>query len=132
MYKEIIIIILIVILIIVGNVITQNYTKDTVKIMQNDLDLIKDDFKKEEKTEEIEKVVEKKVQEAINHWNSKKSNLAYYLEHDELEKIEEELAALNANIVTNDYEQGIENLDRCYFLLEYVKEKETITLSNIF
>ena len=53
MYKEIIIIILIVILIIVGNVIAQNYTKDTVKIMQNDLDLIKDDFKKEEKKEEI-------------------------------------------------------------------------------
>ena len=128
MYKEIIIIILIVILIIVGNVITQNYTKDTVKMMQNDLDLIKEDLKKEEKTEDIEK----KVQEAINHWNSKKSNLAYYLEHDELEKIEEELAALNANMVTNDYEQGIENLDRCYFLLEHVKEKETITLSNIF
>lgn len=49
MYKEIIIIILIVILIIVGNVITQNYTKDTVKIMQNDLDLIKDDLKKRKK-----------------------------------------------------------------------------------
>ncbi len=128
MYKEIIIIVLIVILILVGNVITQNYTKDTVKIMQGNLNEIKEDLEKKVDTNNVEEKINKTMQE----WKSRNNNLAYYLEHDELEKIESELTALNANIVTNDYEQGRENLDRCYFLLEHIKEKETIKLSNIF
>lgn len=129
MYKEIIIIVLIVILILVGNVITQNYTKDTVNIMQENLNEIKEELeKKEAETNNIEEKIDKAMQE----WKTKNNKLAYYLEHDELEKIESELTALNANILTEEYEQGRENLDRCYFLLEHIKDKETISLSNIF
>lgn len=129
MYKEIIIIVLIVILILVGNVITQNYTKDAVKIMQENLNEIKEELEKEKaETNNIEEKIDKAMQE----WKTKNNKLAYYLEHDELEKIESELTALNANILTEEYEQGRENLDRCYFLLEHIKDKETISLSNIF
>lgn len=128
MYKEIIIIVLIVILILVGNVITQNYTKDTVKIIQENLNDIKEELDKRAEINNIEEKLDKTIQE----WKSRNNNLAYYLEHDELEKIESELTALNANVLTNDYNQGRENLDRCYFLLEHIKEKETIRLSNIF
>ncbi len=128
MYKEIIIIVLIVILILVGNVITQDYTKDTVKIMQENLNDIKEELDKRAEINNVEEKLDKTIQE----WKSRNNNLAYYLEHDELEKIESELTALNANVLTNDYNQGRENLDRCYFLLEHIKEKETIRLSNIF
>lgn len=128
MYKEIIIIVLIVILILVGNVITQNYTKDTVKIIQENLNDIKEELDKRAEINNVEEKLDKTIQE----WKSRNNNLAYYLEHDELEKIESELTALNANVLTNDYNQGRENLDRCYFLLEHIKEKETIRLSNIF
>lgn len=129
MYKEIIIIVLIVILILVGNVITQNYTKDTVNIMQENLNEIKEELDKKEA--EINNI-EEKIDKAMQEWKTKNNKLAYYLEHDELEKIESELTALNANILTEEYEQGRENLDRCYFLLEHIKDKETISLSNIF
>lgn len=128
MYKEIIIIVLIVILIFVGNVITQNYTKDTVKIIQEKLNEIKEDIDKKSDINNLEEKSNKIMQE----WKNRNDNLAYYLEHDELEKIESELTALNANILTEDYEQGTENLDRCYFLLEHIKNKETVSLSNIF
>lgn len=128
MYKEIIIIILIVILIIVGNIITQNYTKNTVIIMQEHLSKVKENLEKNEESTKIEE----EVKRANSEWKSRNNNLAYYLEHDELEKIESELTALNANVLANDYEQGRENLARCIFLLEHVKEKETIRLSNIF
>lgn len=82
MYKEIIIIVLIVILILVGNVITQNYTKDTVKIMQGNLNEIKEDLEKKVDTNNVEEKINKTMQE----WKSRNNNLAYYLEHDELEK----------------------------------------------
>lgn len=128
MHKEMVIVILIVILIIVGNVLTQNYTKESVKIMQESLGEIREDLENNNESG----IIEEKVSELNKKWENRSNNLTYYLEHDELEKIESELTALNSNILTRNYEQGRENLDRCYFLLEHVKDKEKVTLSNIF
>ncbi|MCI8486464.1 MAG: DUF4363 family protein [Clostridia bacterium] len=128
MYKEIIIIVLIVILIFGLNIITQNYTESTAKIMQESLDEIRQDLENNKES----KTIQEKINKLNGEWEKRNDNLAYYLEHDELEKIESELTALNSNILTQDYEQGRENLDRCYFLLEHVKDKETVSLSNIF
>ncbi len=128
MYKEIIIIVLIVILIFGLNIITQNYTESTAKIMQESLDEIRQDLENNKES----KTIQEKINKLNGEWEKRNDNLAYYLEHDELEKIESELTALNSNILTQNYEQGRENLDRCYFLLEHVKDKETVSLSNIF
>ena len=128
MHKEIIITVIIVILIIVLNVITQDYTQDTAEIMQSKLEEIKVDL---EAGKEI-KDIEEKLKKTIEEWNNRKNILAYYLEHDEIEKIETELTALNANILTNEYNIGRENLEECIFLLEHVKDKENVKLSNIF
>lgn len=128
MYKEIIIIVLIVILIFGLNIITQNYTESTAKIMQESLDEIRQDLENNKES----KIIQEKINKLNDEWEKRNDNLAYYLEHDELEKIESELTALNSNILTEDYEQGREKLDRCYFLLEHVKDKETVSLSNIF
>lgn len=128
MYKEIIIIVLIVILIFGLNIITQNYTEGTAKIMQESLDEIRQDLENNKES----KTIQEKINKLNGEWEKRNDNLAYYLEHDELEKIESELTALNSNILTQNYEQGRENLDRCYFLLEHVKDKETVSLSNIF
>ncbi|MBO5004419.1 MAG: DUF4363 family protein [Clostridia bacterium] len=128
MYKEIIIIVLIVILIFGLNIITQNYTESTAKVIQESLDEIKEDIDDKQEC----KIIQEKINKLNDEWENRNNKLAYYLEHDELEKIESELTALNSNIIMEDYEQGRESLDRCYFLLEHVKDKETITLSNIF
>lgn len=128
MYKEIIIIVLIIIFIFGLNIITQNYTESTAKIMQESLSEIRDDLENDKES----KIIQDKFNKLNKEWENRNDKLAYYLEHDELEKIESELTALNSNIVMEEYEQGRENLDRCYFLLEHVKDKETVTLSNIF
>ncbi len=128
MYKEIIIIVLIIIFIFGLNIITQNYTESTAKIMQESLSKIRDDLENNKES----KIIQDKFNKLNEDWENRNDKLAYYLEHDELEKIESELTALNSNIVMEEYEQGRENLDRCYFLLEHVKDKETVTLSNIF
>lgn len=128
MYKEIIIIVLIIIFIFGLNIITQNYTESTAKIMQEYLSEIRDDLENDKES----KIIQDKFNKLNEEWENRNDKLAYYLEHDELEKIESELTALNSNIVMEEYEQGRENLDRCYFLLEHVKDKETVTLSNIF
>ena len=94
MYKELVIIIIIIVLVIAGNIITQNNTNKTVETMNEELNT----FRNEISSENVNK------QEAQNHiskindtWEEKLETLAYYIEHDELEKVSTELTRLKAD-----------------------------------
>lgn len=126
MYKETIIIIIIIILIILGDIITQKYTEKTVSEISIGLYELKDYISqnKEEKYKKIENIEEK--------WDKKSETLAYYIEHDELEKVNTEIAKIKADIETNNEKIEIENLERCIFVLEHIKDKNLIKIVNIF
>lgn len=127
MFKEAIITIFIVIFVITGNIITQGYTKNTVNVMQEKLVQIK-----EEINNNNEDKINSKMNEIEEEWKKRTEILSYYLEHDELEKIETEIVILKANIQIEEYKQGMEGLENCYFLLEHIKDKESVKLDNIF
>lgn len=127
MFKEAIITIFIVIFVITGNIITQGYTKNTVNVMQEKLVQIK-----EEINNNNEDKINSKMNEIEEEWKKRTEILSYYLEHDELEKIETEIVTLKANIQIEEYKQGMEGLENCYFLLEHIKDKESVKLDNIF
>ncbi len=126
MYKETIKIIIIIILIILGDIITQKYTEKTVSEISIGLYELKDyiSHNKEEKYKKIENIEEK--------WDKKSETLAYYIEHDELEKVNTEIAKIKADIETNNEKIAIENLERCIFVLEHIKDKNLIKIVNIF
>ena len=67
-----------------------------------------------------------------NKWNEYQEKLAYYIEHDELEKVTTELTKLKADVETENYEFAIENLDNCIFILEHIKDKSALKIVNIF
>lgn len=129
MYKEVIITIIIVITIVTGNILTRNYTKSSVDSMNKELAQIREELIKEERQEA--KIVEQ-MNQIDRKWQKLSEELAYYIEHDELEKVETDLVALRANIDTQEYETGIENLDRCKFILDHIKDKEALKIKNIF
>ena len=58
--------------------------------------------------------------------------LAFYLEHNELEKIETELTGLRASIETEEYDQAVNELDKAVYLLKHVDEKNRLSWKNIF
>ena len=129
MYKELVIIIIIIVLVIAGNIITQNNTNKTVETMNEELNT----FRNEISSENVNK------QEAQNHiskindtWEEKLETLAYYIEHDELEKVSTELAKLKADVKTENYDFEVENLDNCIFILEHIKDKSALKIVNIF
>ncbi|MBP3255032.1 MAG: DUF4363 family protein [Clostridia bacterium] len=129
MHKEIVICFIIVVLVIIFNVLTMNFTQSAVETISNDLK----DFKQsiiEEKVEDDD--IKKKNSEIMNKWKEKYEILAYYIEHDELEKVETELTALEASIDVKQYEDGIENVDRCIFILNHIKDKYSFDIKNIF
>ena len=134
MRKETIICIIIVIVICIGNVITQKYTKESVETLTSGLETLKTDFKEnidnnegksnEEIKEEIDKIKE--------NWDSRHDKLAYYIEHNELEKVENNLTALDSFAETKEYSDAIKELDESVFVLKHIQEKYAFNLKNIF
>lgn len=127
MHKELIICIVLVILIIIGDIITQNYTKNTVNYLTGELENLgqclsnKDDNKVYEKISEID-----------NKWKKAHDKLAYYIEHDELEKVETNFTACKSLAKNGEYEQAISELEKTVYVLDHITDKYSFNLVNIF
>ena len=65
-------------------------------------------------------------------WKEKYNILAYYIEHDELEKVETEITRLSANIDVKEYEHCIEEIEASIFILEHIQNKEKLDIISIF
>ena len=129
MKKELIICILTLALIIIVNILTQNYTKECVGRMHEELNLLKS-ISLSGKIND--KDISKKIEKIDNTWNSYQEKLAYYIEHDELEKVETQIYAINGFIQVKDYKETIPEIDKCIFILEHIKDKNSINIKNIF
>lgn len=131
MTKELIICIIIVGIILLGNFFTQNYTRVSVEETTTNLDELRDEITKEE--EEIDfDIARKKIDNIHEKWDVRYAKLAYYIEHDELEKVETELRGLKGYIEKEEYTEALSELDKSIFILEHIKEKTSINLKNIF
>ena len=133
MGKETIICIIIIIAIIVGNIITQNYTIESVKEISSNLENLKEDISniENQKNSNIEELSDK-INQIESKWEERHNKLAYFLEHDELEKVETNLTALKSFIETNEYSEAISELDKAVFLLEHIEDKYAFNLQNVF
>lgn len=129
MYKEIIICVVVIIIVVGLNILTQNYTKESIALMTDNLESLKQTMITEEQNEDN---INEQIDNILNNWNNRHKILAYYIEHDELEKVETELVLLKGNIEVQEYEQGIPNLSNCIFILEHIKEKTALQIKNIF
>lgn len=129
MKKEIIIVLCLVILIIIGHIWTQKYTKTFFDDISNELNYIKEKIL-EGNVDNNE--LKKDIRDIKNKWDEKYNKLAYYIEHDELEKVEVQLVLINSNIEIEDYKKCIEELEKCKFMLEHIKDKDSLQLVNIF
>lgn len=129
MYKELIISIIIILGILGGNVITQNHTKNSTNEINNDLILLKEKLKQESPSKDIT-ILE--IEKIYSKWEEMYHVLAYYIEHDELEKVNTELVSLKANIEVGQYDEAMPDLEKCIFILNHIKEKEALKIRNIF
>ena len=131
MQKEIIVCIFIIVLITVGNVVTQNYTVESVESISNQLSDLKSDIFEEEDNIERDSVKDK-IKQIENNWESRHDKLAYYIEHDELEKVETNLTSLRSFIEANEDSEAVSELDKSVFVLKHIEDKYAFNLQNIF
>ncbi len=128
MVKEIIIITAIIVIVILGDIITQKYTANSVDLMIIEIDKISSDFISNKNSEKIEENYKKLYEVLENRFRV----MAYYIEHDELEKVKTELVVFGSNMQTKEYEKRIEELKKAKYLLEHIKEREKFNLVNVF
>ena len=127
MHKEMIICVILVILIIIGDIITQNYTKNTVNYITGELENLKQSL-----LEESNEKANAEIEKIDNKWNEVHDKLAYYIEHDELEKVETNFTACKSLTKTEEYEQAISELEKTVYVLEHITDKYSFDLVNIF
>lgn len=129
MWKEISICVLIIILVIIGNYITQRYTEETVNDITNKIGTVKEEINKENM--DYEKV-KSSMEDVEKHWNSKHVKFSYYMEHDELEKVEAHITSSKSFIESEEYPEAICELDNGVFVLKHIEEKYAFSLENLF
>lgn len=126
MLKEVVISIIIVISIIALDFVTQNYTKATVKQTSGMLSDLK------QQIENNEENISNYIEEIYKKWEERRERLAYFIEHDELEKVETNLTNIKSFIEEDEQDMAISNIDEANFILEHIKEKNSFNLENIF
>ena len=129
MFKEIVICSIVIFVVIMTNIITQAYTNDSVDVINERLENLKVELVKEDINKDN---IEYKIDEILNSWKEKYEKLAYYIEHNELEKVETELNALKGNIEIEKYDEGVIDIERCIFLLNHIREKFKFKIQNVF
>lgn len=129
MYKEWIICFIVIFSVITVDIITQNYTDKSVQVIGDNLEILEEELKKEEVDKQK---LEEKMEEIISVWKEKYEKLAYFIEHDELEKVETELTSLKAHIGVEEYEDGVPELEKSIFILNHIKDKFKLDIKNIF
>lgn len=129
MLKETIICIVIVIAIIWGDKTTQDYTMESVGELSTKLIELRESSNPDNLGEEE---LRKEAENIYQEWEKRHEKLAYYIEHDELEKVETELVAMKSNVQTGNYEELVSGLDKSIFILKHIEDKYAFNLQNVF
>lgn len=127
MKKEVIISIVIILIIFILNVITQKYTSKSMSQVSEKLMIIRTDLINGNEDE-----VKQKVEEAKKNWDDIKEKLVIYLEHTELEKVEQYILETESYIEVKEYGMAVQALDTCNFMIEHIKDKYDFSIKNIF
>ena len=136
MKKEIIISIIVITIVIIGNIVTQNNTKQSVAELNGNLDELKQNLigiADGEKKMDVDYLRYKEMSTEIrDRWDEMQEVLSLYIEHDELEKVETQLAAINGQMESRIYDEAVTEIEKCQFILEHIADKTALNIKNIF
>ena len=129
MLKEFFICTIILIFIFLGNGITQGYSRDSIENINGKLTNLREEMHKEKINEEE---VIKHEEEIDREWKEMFSKLAYYIEHEELEKVSTNLENTKTYIQLKEYDNAIKEVNEGLYILNHIEDKYSFNLQNIF
>lgn len=129
MLKEMAVCVVILISIFTFDFKTQEYTEKTIEDTTSKLETLREELIKEDK--DNEKLL-KDMEKIYNEWLGYHEKLAYFIEHDELEKVETDMVALKGSVNVKEYEMAVSELDKSVYVLQHIEDKYKFELVNIF
>lgn len=132
MQKEMIIVAIIIVVVVGVNITTDKYTKKCVSEINMKLEEICDmaNASLEEKKENNQ-IIEK-MDALREEWSNFSKKLAFYIEHDEIEKVDTSIVEINEYIKLGLYDEAIPEIRKCSFILEHIKNKGELQVINLF
>lgn len=127
MLKEMVICIIIIVSIIGLELFTQNFTKETVNEITSRFISIEANISKQNKER-----IKEEIESIYSEWEEKQKKLAYYIEHDELEKVHTAIISMKSYVETENFSAAMAELAEGKFVLQHIKEKNAFNLRNIF
>lgn len=126
MKKELFICLIIIFMIVISDIVLQKYTNSSMNSLNDNLNELKQELKDEAT---FNKIKLKKIKEA---WSKNFKVYTCFLEHDELEKINTQLVAIESGIEIEDKEYVYEEIDKAIFIIDHIESKQMLKLDNIF
>ena len=125
--REVLIIIIILIIVFWTERITSNELNDSVKWVRDRIISVENKVNEDKKEE-----AEKEFDEFQEQWKEKNEKLALFVEHNELEKISNDIVIIKSNLKSDDIDEVMEDIAELKFMLEHIEEKNQLKLKNIF
>ena len=129
MRREAVITILIILVIIIGEYLTQRYSEETLGGVQDSLGELKEQILSSEI--EVSELIDK-TNQIYNKWEEDNELLSYYLEHDELEKVNTQIVLVRGFLESDTPEDSIPEIEEGIYILEKKKKKEKLSIKNVF
>ena len=122
--KEYVILFFIIVFVILIEIITDNITNKSITDINSTIEDLESALESG--------VAEEKIKNLCSSWKKEEDKLAFYMEHDELEKVGVLVDNIKSDIANDSMDEINEKVDEIKLLLEHVKNKQKIELKNIF
>ena len=84
-----------------------------------------------ESNSEISTLTEK-IDNIENKWNENYNKWAYFIEHEELEKVKTGIVSIKSYTKSEELGEAMNEVDKTIYILEHIVEKYKVNLKNIF
>ena len=129
-FKEIIALIFIIAFLIISDEYVSRYTQSAIEEMDKKTDEIINLVLNHEEYNEEDSL--NKINDFEKEWKEVEDKLAYFSEHDELEKVSVSITLMKANMEMNMKEDAYEKMQEIKFRIEHIKTKQKFALNNLF
>ena len=107
--------------------ITNKNLSDSVKWMKDEITSIENKLEENKEGEAQEEFLDLK-----SKWEGEQEKLAFFVEHEELEKVSNDIVIIESNFEQNEADEIDENITDLKFMLDHIEEKNQFNLKNIF
>lgn len=129
--KDTIIIVAIILVIVLGDIVTKNYLNKTVDELLTSLETLKEKVIEAKQTNEREEI-KKEMKIVEQKWENTSKICSIIVVHQEIDNIEQALTRGKSSINYGILEDALQEIETAIFFSEHVKEREKLSLKNIF